>query len=79
MSSATKREPVSTPPALKARGLLNRCDTAAALGMTAGTLAWWASIGRHRDELPFTVVGGRAYYRQSDIDRYIESRFTDAH
>lgn len=50
---------------------LNRQQAAEYLGVTEGTLAVWASTGRY--QLPFIKVGRKVFYRQSDLDVFIES------
>ncbi|MCJ2375665.1 helix-turn-helix domain-containing protein [Vibrio sp. ZSDZ34] len=50
---------------------LNRKQAAEYLGVTEGTLAVWASTGRY--QLPFIKVGRKVFYRQSDLDAFIES------
>jgi hypothetical protein len=58
--------------------LRNRVEAAAYLGLAPATLADWAINGTHRSELPYIRLGKRCYYRQSDLDRFIESRFAAA-
>lgn len=50
---------------------LNRKQAAEYLGVTEGTLAVWASTGRY--QLPFIKVGRKVFYRQSDLNAFIES------
>ncbi|MFS1864671.1 helix-turn-helix domain-containing protein [Vibrio breoganii] len=50
---------------------LNRKQAADYLGLSEGTLAVWASTGRYK--LPFVKVGRKVFYRQSDLDVFIES------
>jgi excisionase family DNA binding protein len=49
----------------------NRKQAAVYLGLSEGTLAVWASTGRY--QLPFVKVGRKVFYRQSDLDAFIES------
>jgi len=49
----------------------NRKQAADYLGLSEGTLAVWASTGRY--QLPFVKVGRKVFYRQSDLDQFIES------
>ncbi|MEZ9628576.1 helix-turn-helix domain-containing protein [Vibrio breoganii] len=51
--------------------LLNRKQAAQYLGLAEGTLAVWASTARY--QLPFVKVGRKVFYRQSDLDVFIES------
>jgi excisionase family DNA binding protein len=51
---------------------LNRKKAADYLGVTEGTLAVWACTGRY--ELPFIKVGRKVFYRQRDLDTFLESR-----
>ncbi|ELF6481520.1 helix-turn-helix domain-containing protein [Vibrio fluvialis] len=48
-----------------------RKQAAEYLGVTDGTLAVWASTGRY--QLPFVKVGRKVFYRQSDLDAFVES------
>jgi excisionase family DNA binding protein len=50
---------------------LNRKQAAEYLGLSEGTLAVWASTGRY--QLPFIKVGRKVFYRQSDLDAFIDS------
>lgn len=52
--------------------LLTRKEAAEYLRVSYGTLAVWASTGRH--DLPYTMVGGRAMYRKSTLDAWLKSR-----
>lgn len=52
--------------------LLTRREAAAYLGVTAETLAVWASTRRY--PLRFVKVGRLAKYRKSDLDAFITSR-----
>ncbi|MDE5178896.1 helix-turn-helix domain-containing protein [Vibrio fluvialis] len=49
----------------------NRKQAAVYLGLSEGTLAVWASTGRY--QLPFVKVGRKVFYRQSDLDAFVES------
>ncbi|MFA0046710.1 helix-turn-helix domain-containing protein [Vibrio sp. 10N.261.51.F11] len=51
--------------------LINRKQAAEYLGLSEGTLAVWASTGRY--QLPFVKVGRKVFYRQPDLDAFIES------
>lgn len=52
--------------------LLTRREAAAYLGVTAETLAVWASTRRY--PLRFVKVGRLAKYRKSDLDAFINNR-----
>lgn len=52
--------------------LLSRAEAAEYLGLSAHTLAIWASTKRVR--LPFVKIGSLAKYRRSDIEEFIKSR-----
>ena len=54
---------------------LPRSEAAAYIGVEISTLAGWAHTGKHRDLLPFAMIGKRAFYKKMDLDRFIESRF----
>ncbi len=54
---------------------LPRAEAAAYIGVEVSTLAGWAHTGKHRDELPFAMIGKRAFYKKTDLDRFVESRF----
>ncbi|EKO3368778.1 helix-turn-helix domain-containing protein [Vibrio fluvialis] len=49
----------------------SRKQAAEYLGLSEGTLAVWASTGRY--QLPFVKVGRKVFYRQSDLDAFVES------
>ena len=49
----------------------NRRQAAKYLGVSYGTLGNW---GSSRINIPFAVVGGEAWYRQSDLDHYLFRR-----
>ena len=57
-----------------------RCreDAAAYIGVKVSTLAGYAHSGKYRDELPYAMIGKKAYYRTVDLDRFIESRFSSS-
>ncbi len=57
---------------------LPRDQAAAYIGVETSTLANWAHSGKHRDLLPFAMIGKRAFYRKADLDRFVESRFSPA-
>lgn len=50
---------------------LSRADAAAYLGVSISTLARWAS---NNEGPPYYVVGAKARYRYSDLDRFIETK-----
>lgn len=52
--------------------LLTRREAAEYLRVKPQTLALWACTGRYG--LRFVKVGGRVYYRRSDLDRFLEQR-----
>ncbi len=49
----------------------SRRQAAKYLGVSYGTLGNW---GSSRMNIPFAVVGGEAWYRQSDLDHYLFRR-----
>jgi len=55
---------------------LPRAEAAAYIGVEISTLASWAHTGKHRDLLPFAMIGKKAFYRKADLDRFVESRFS---
>ncbi len=50
--------------------LLSRDEAADYLGLSASTLAVWASTQRY--ELAYVKVGRKVYYTQADLDEFIE-------
>ena len=52
--------------------LLTPRETAERLGVTTATLSAWRTKKRYC--LPYIKVGRHVRYRQTDIDRFIESR-----
>lgn len=52
--------------------LLNRKQAAKYLGVTAQTLAIWASVKRY--DLPYVKVGRLVKYRRADLDAFIAKR-----
>jgi excisionase family DNA binding protein len=48
--------------------LLNVNEAAERLGITSGTLYHWVSKGK----VPYTKIGGKLLFRESDIDNFIE-------
>lgn len=54
------------------KNLLTREQAAEYLGLRSQTLAKWASTGKY--ELTYLMLGGRAYYRQTDLDAWVKSR-----
>jgi hypothetical protein len=57
---------------------LPRAEAAAYIGVEISTLAGWAHTGKHRDLLPFGMIGKKAYYKIADLDRFVESRFSNS-
>jgi len=55
---------------------LPRAAAAPYIGVEISTLASWAHTGKHRDLLPFALIGKKAFYRKSDLDKFVESRFS---
>lgn len=53
-------------------GLLSRKEAANYLGISASTLAIWASVKRYN--LPYVKIGHLVKYRRSDLDAFIQSR-----
>lgn len=51
---------------------LTRAEAAKYLGLSVGTLE--ADVLHHRLDIPHYRFGSRVYYRQSDLDLWIESR-----
>jgi hypothetical protein len=51
--------------------LLEPKETAAILGKSEQTLAWWRCSKRY--DLPFFKVGGRVLYDQRDVFDFLES------
>ena len=49
---------------------MTRREPAEYLGLAYGTLGVWASTGR--GNLPFHKLGGKVYYRKTELDRWIE-------
>jgi hypothetical protein len=54
---------------------LDRSAAATYIGHQPSTLASWANSGKHRDLLPFALIGKRCYYRRADLDRFLEAQF----
>jgi excisionase family DNA binding protein len=52
--------------------LLTRKQAAHYLGISAGTLAIWASVKRYN--LPYIKIGHLVKYRRKDLDTFIASR-----
>ncbi|CAL1241923.1 helix-turn-helix domain-containing protein [Candidatus Methylocalor cossyra] len=52
--------------------LLDKIDTAEALGVSTGTLSVWRSTGRHK--LPFVKVGRKVFYRVGDLRAWLDKR-----
>ncbi len=52
--------------------LKNTEQAAAYIGQQPQTLAVWRSSGRYA--LPFLKSGRKVFYRQSDLDEWLESR-----
>lgn len=57
-------------PATAQGRLVAASDAAKQLGVSAKTLANWRTPGTAN--LPFVMVGGRVFYRQSDIDAFVK-------
>lgn len=57
---------------LEADRLLTREQAAEFLGVTSGTLAVWASVGRYG--LKFKKVGRSVRYKLSDLQEWLDSR-----
>lgn len=51
---------------------MSRQEAADYLGLSYGTLAQWASQGIN--DLPYHKIGNRAYYRRSELDRWLEKQ-----
>ena len=60
-----KKSPLKDP-------LLTAGQTAAALGVTVGTLQNWRHTGRY--PLPYVKIGGLVKYRLSAVEHFAESR-----
>ena len=58
--------------ALAATFLLDDTQAAAILGISAGTLSVWRSVGRYA--LPYVKIGRRVKYRAGDLREFIEKR-----
>lgn len=52
--------------------LLNPIAAAEFLGVSKDTLSVWRSVGRY--SIPFIKVGRLVKYRQSDLEKWLESR-----
>ena len=52
--------------------LLTRNETAKILRLQPNTLAVWLCVGRG-PELPVLKIGGRRFYRQSDVEKLINA------
>jgi excisionase family DNA binding protein len=52
--------------------LLNRNQAANYLGLKSQTLSVWASTGRYK--LPFIKVGRKVFYRQEELDNFLQLR-----
>ena len=65
--------PVTRSPVLQES--LPRTEAAAYIGVEVSPLASWATYRRASSELPFAMIGKKAYYRKADLDRFVESRF----
>jgi hypothetical protein len=57
-------------PATAQGRLVAASDAAKQLGVSSKTLANWRTPGT--TNLPFVMVGGRVFYRQSDIDAFVK-------
>ncbi|MFC1234445.1 helix-turn-helix domain-containing protein [Vibrio sp. F74] len=56
----------------KYSNMVNREKAAEYLGVSAGTLAVWASTGRY--QLPFIKIGRKVLYAIADLDAFLENR-----
>ena len=56
--------------------LLSRKQAAEFLGIAEQTLAVWATNGRYH--LPYILVGRRAMYRISVLEKFLKDRTVDA-
>ncbi len=72
--SQVARSPVARSPILQES--LPRDEAAPYIGVEVSTMASWAHTGKHRDVLPFAMIGKKAYYKKADLDRFVESRFS---
>ena len=50
----------------------NQASAAAYLGLKPTTLQYWRSRGAV--QLPFVKMGSRVFYRQADLDSFLEAR-----
>ena len=64
-----------SPPAPPMTDIVDRDTAAVRIHVKASTLAYWAHTGKFRNELPYAVVGKKAYYRIADLDAWLASRF----
>ena len=55
--------------------LFSRQEAANYLGVSANTLAVWASTGRY--DLKYIKVGKLVKYRRSDLNLFLEQRLSD--
>jgi hypothetical protein len=56
--------------------LLNRTEAADFLRLTPGTLANWQST--QRQKIPCVKLGGRIFYRVTDLQKWIEQQAINA-
>ncbi len=54
----------------KSSALMNRAEAAKYLRLSPGTLANWQST--QREKIPCIKLGGRRFYRQVDLIKWIE-------
>ena len=71
MHSQTKPIPLDIA-ALAASYLLDDIQAAELLGISAGTLSVWRSVGRYA--LPYVKIGRRVKYKAGDLRDFIERR-----
>ena len=70
--SSSPPEPLTLSPS---EDLVDRPGAAAITRVKSSTLAYWAHVGKFRDELPYALLGKKAYYRRTDCERFVASRF----
>ena len=72
----TTLSPIESPPPRKSplADYLPRDEAAIYLHVSKAAMADWASTGVYKDELPYKIIGRKAFYKIADLDRWIESR-----
>ena len=70
-TTTNQRDPINLD-ALPDSHLLDDTQAAEALGISAGTLSVWRSVGRY--SLKYSKIGRRVKYRVGDIRAFIETR-----